>query len=318
MNSSTLTLAIVLPCFNEQEVLPESIAILEKNLQNLIDKNIISKDSFCYFVDDGSQDNTWNIIVQNNHNNPNIKGLKLVANCGHQNALMAGLSSVMNKVDCAISMDVDLQDDINVIEKMINHYIAGNEIVFGVRNNRDSDSKFKRISAEKYYSFMRFLGIKILPNHADFRLMGKKSLQVLSQYKEYHLFLRGLVMTLGFRYEIVEYKRLERQAGETKYPLTKMLSLAWNGLTSFSILPLRLFTIIGLSVFLMSVVVSCWVLIVKFFGNQAVPGWASTVLPIYFLGGIQLLGIGLLGEYLGKIFIEVKSRPRFIKEKELE
>lgn len=311
------TLAVVVPCFNESQVLPDTIRILDGLLTDLAGKAVISAKSYLYFVDDGSRDDTWRILSEAHESNPRIKALKLVANAGHQNALLAGLMAVRNQADCAVSLDADLQDDVGIIEKMIASHAAGNEIVFGVRRERRSDSFFKRNSALAFYRFMALLGVHIVHNHSDFRLLGKRSLHTLSQFGESAVFLRGIIPLMGYRSDNIPYERRNRLKGKTKYPPRKMISLAWNAVCSFSVVPLRLISLTGALIFLFSFIMSLWVLFTKFFGN-AVHGWASTLLPIYFLGGIQLLAIGILGEYLGKIYLEVKKRPRFIEDKELE
>jgi len=308
--------AIVIPCFNESQVLPDTIRILGDIVEDLIARGKVARDSFLYFVDDGSRDDSWGILSAANKETPRIKGLKLAANAGHQNALLAGLLSVCEKVDCAISIDADLQDDVGVIEKMIDAHLNGNEIVFGVRRQRRVDSFFKRNSALVFYRLMKILGVDVVHNHSDFRLLGKQSLQALSKFGESAVFLRGIVPLLGYGSESIPYDRKKRLQGRTKYSLRRMLSLAWNAVCSFSVAPLRLISLVGALIFIFSCIMSIWVLLTKFFG-YAVHGWASTLLPIYFLGGIQLLAIGVLGEYLGKIYLEVKKRPRFIKERDL-
>lgn len=311
------TLAVVVPCFNESQVLPDTILILNDLLADLMARDRISRGSFLYFVDDGSRDDTWRILSEAHQSNPMIKALKLAANAGHQNALLAGLMAVRKQADCAISLDADLQDDVGVIEKMVDSHAAGNEIVYGIRCERRSDGFFKRHSALAFYRLMALLGIDIVHNHSDFRLLGKRSLHTLSRFEESGIFLRGLIPLMGYRSDSIPYKRKKRLKGETKYPPRKMISLAWNAVCSFSIAPLRLISLVGALIFFFSLIMSLWVLFTKFFGD-AVHGWASTLLPIYFLGGIQLLAIGILGEYLGKIYLEVKKRPRYIKDTELE
>jgi glycosyltransferase involved in cell wall biosynthesis len=311
-------LIIVIPSYNEEEVLPITIKELSEFLQKLIDNKKISQDSFLCFVDDGSKDNTWKIIEKFCKENKFVKGIKFSRNVGHQNALLAGLLSNKDKADIYISIDCDLQDDINAIEQMIDLYKKGNEIVYGVRSNRDVDSFFKRKSAELFYDIQEMLGIKIIKNHADYRLISNKVLNHLSKFEERNLYLRAIFPLIGFPSSIVYYERKKRKAGVSKYPLLKMLSLAWDGITSFSTVPLKLITIAGIFIFVISLIMSMWVLYIKIFTNNALPGWASTTLPIYFIGGIQLLSIGIIGEYIGKIYIETKRRPRFIIEKNTE
>jgi glycosyltransferase involved in cell wall biosynthesis len=310
-------LAIVVPCYNEGQVLPETIRVLDDLITGLTERGKIASGSFLYFVDDGSRDDSWQILSDAHHGNPRVKGLKLAGNAGHQHALLAGLLAVHDRVDCAISLDADLQDDVRIIEKMIDSYGNGHEIVYGVRRRRSADGFFKRHSALAFYRLMRLSGINLIHNHSDFRLLGKQSLRGLSQFGESSLFLRGIIPQMGYSSESIPYDRLPRMGGESKYPLRKMISLAWNAVCSFSVVPLRLISLAGALIFLFSFTMSLWVLFTKFFGN-AVHGWASTLLPIYFLGGIQLLAIGVLGEYLGKIYLEVKRRPRFIKEMDLK
>ncbi len=308
---------MVVPCYNERDVLPETIAALTDILSELEASGKISVSSFLFFVDDGSTDETWNIIKAAHAENARVKGLKLARNTGHQNALLAGLHSVRETIDCAITLDADLQDDTGLIEKMIDSHWKGSEIVYGVRRKRRSDTFFKRNTAMGFYRFMKLIGIDVVQNHSDFRLMGESSLQSLALYGESTLFLRGIVAGMGYPCAQLPYDRKKRLKGQSKYPLRKMLSLAWNAVCSFSVAPLRFISFIGALIFLLSAVMSGWVLFTKFFGD-AVHGWASTLLPIYFLGGIQLLAIGVLGEYLGKIYMEVKKRPRYIIEQHLE
>jgi glycosyltransferase involved in cell wall biosynthesis len=310
-------LSIVVPCHNESEVLLETIRALNGILAEQIHAEKVAPESFLYFVDDGSTDDTWTIVASAHEHNKQVKGLKLANNAGQQNALLAGLLAVRKKVDCAITIDADLQDDVSAIEKMIDSHMLGNEIVYGVRQSRESDSFFKRNSALFFYRFMQLIGVKIVPNHSDFRLMSRTSLQSLSQFEESTLVLRGVIPLMGYQCDYISYDRKKRRGGRSKYPLRKMLSFAWDGICSFSVAPLRLISCIGALIFLLSIVMSFWVLFTKFSG-RAVHGWASTLLPIYFLGGIQLLAIGIVGEYLGKVYLEVKRRPRFIKEVELE
>jgi glycosyltransferase involved in cell wall biosynthesis len=264
-------------------------------------------------VDDGSKDGTWNLIEELANRKDGISGIKLSKNRGHQNALMAGLFTMDG--DALVSIDADLQDDINVIEKMVAEFHNGVDIVYGVRKRRETDSFFKRISAELFYKFLSLLGAESINNHADYRLMSRRAIESLKGFKEVNLYLRGIIPLLGFRSSVVHYDRLERFAGTSKYPLKKMIALALDGVTSFSVSPLRFIMFIGFTVFLGTVFVMIWIVWTRFFSDRAVPGWASTVLPMFFLGGVQILCIGVIGEYLGKIYGEVKGRPRYIIEK---
>lgn len=313
---NALRLAIVVPCYNEEEVLPETTQRLNELLSQLIASQTISSDSYVLYVDDGSRDNTWRIICGINEQNVRFKGLKLARNFGHQNALLAGLYSISD-FDISISIDADLQDDLNAIPKMIAQYNEGNEVVYAVRDDRSSDTFFKRQTALVFYKLMDVMGVESVYNHADYRLISTRALEAFKQFGESNLYLRGMVPLVGFKSSKVFYKRGERFAGESKYPLKKMLAFAWNGISSMSIKPLRFVTFCGFSVFALTVLLSLYVLI-SYFLNNAVVGWASTVLPIYFLGGIQLLCIGLIGEYVAKIYKEVKQRPRFIVEQHLK
>jgi polyisoprenyl-phosphate glycosyltransferase len=310
-------LVIVVPCFNEGQVVTETAARLIAVLNDLTARSKVDANSFIYFVSDGSKDNTWELIEGLHRNEDRIKGLKLARNFGHQNALLAGLMSIKNRSDCAISIDADLQDDISAIEKFIDCYHEGYEIVYGVRRERSQDTLFKKYTAIIYYKIIKFLGVNVVYNHADFRLTSNQVLNVLSSFGEFNLFLRGLFPLIGFKSTSVYYDRGKRLAGESKYPLRKMISFALEGITSFSIVPLRMVTICGFIIFLLSISMSVHILYETFIKHNTIPGWASTVLPIYFIGGIQLLGIGLLGEYIGKIYNEVKSRPRYITETEI-
>ncbi|NMM78671.1 glycosyltransferase [Rhodococcus sp. SRB_17] len=301
--------SLVLPCFNEEEVLPETTARLTELLARLEKKGEIAPNSAVYYVDDGSRDRTWEIISDYALRTQTICGIKLSRNRGHQNALLCGLMTAPGKV--LISLDADLQDDLEVIPKMIMDYRQGSEIVFAVRSKRDKDSYLKRYTAESYYTFLKLLGVDVIYNHADFRLMSRRTIEEFRSYGETHLFLRGLIRQLGFKTSIVEFERAERFAGESKYPLSKMLSLAWQGVTSFSAYPLRLITGVGVLVSIVSLAMAAWALLLKLFTDEALPGWASTVIPMYFLGGVQLLGMGIIGEYLAKIYEASKNRPRF-------
>jgi glycosyltransferase involved in cell wall biosynthesis len=310
-------IAIALPCYNEEEVLPLSIPKLTDKLAKLVQENKVQADSFIVLIDDGSRDRTWSIISNEAANNQAIKGLKLSRNSGHQAAILSGMMSFYNRVDCVITLDVDLQDDIDVIDLMVAQYRAGSEIVYGIRKERKTDSFFKRSTAQFFYKLIKYMGVEIIYNHSDYRLSSTRAISELKNYEEKNLFLRGIYPLLGFQTSTVEYARLEREAGTTKYPLRKMLSFALDGITSFSIKPLRLVTTIGVFVFIFSILLGCWSLY-RYAIHATIPGWTSMVLPIYFLGGIQLLAIGILGEYLGKIYKEVKNRPLYIVEKIVE
>ncbi|MEG1958058.1 MAG: glycosyltransferase family 2 protein [Lachnospiraceae bacterium] len=302
---------LVIPCYNEEEVLHETAARLYEIMGNLIEMKKISSDSKIVMVNDGSSDETWTIINELHHHNSMFCGISLSRNCGHQNALLAGLMSAKNYADAAISLDADLQDDINVIEQFVDQFNEGKDIVYGVRSSRKKDTLFKRISAEGFYKIMRGLGVDLVFNHADYRLMSKRALEELSNYKETNLFLRGIIPQIGFPSATVEYERNARFAGISKYPLKKMLSFAFDGITSFSIKPIRMVLNIGIIVFVTSIVVLLYSLIAKLTGNT-VSGWTSIVGSIWFLGGIQLLSLGVVGEYIGKIYSEVKHRPHYI------
>ena len=304
-------LAIVVPCYNEQEVLPETAKKLSVKLQQLISEQIIGEKSTLVFVDDGSSDNTWSLIEKFHVENPSVfSGIKLSGNRGHQSALLCGLLSVKDHVDAAISIDADLQDDIDVINKMIEKYIAGCEIVYGVRSNRKADSFFKRATAQGFYRLMRFLGVDIVYNHADFRLMGKNALEALAEYGEVNLFLRGIIPLLGFKTDIEYYARTERLAGISKYPLRKMLQFAFEGITSFSIKPLRLITFLGVLLFTVSIAMIAY-FFVRYFSSYTISSWASIACSLWGIGGLILFSIGIVGEYIGKIYLETKHRPRF-------
>lgn len=308
-------LAIVVPCYNEQEVLPQSLPVLQKVLQQLQSQQQISADSQIVFVDDGSQDQTWSLISQFSQTNANVAGIKLSRNFGHQNALLAGLSTVSD-ADFIVTIDSDLQDDPQVIAQMVQQYYAGAEVVYGVRNNRDSDSRFKRTTAEFFYKFMNFLGVKLVPDSADFRLLSQRAAQVLLDYPERNLFLRGLVPLVGFPSAKVYYRRQPRAAGVSKYPLLKMLHLALDGITSFSVAPIKLIMGLGLVIVAVSLFLLIYTIIQKIRGD-VVSGWSSLMISIWGLGGIQLICISVIGEYIAKIFNEVKRRPRFTIEKNL-
>jgi glycosyltransferase involved in cell wall biosynthesis/putative flippase GtrA len=302
-------LAIVIPCYNEEEVLSETNVRLLKLLEDMLASGLIAAESSIYYVDDGSRDKTWDLISGFHRQNPQVHGVKLSRNRGHQNALLAGLFSANGQA--VISIDADLQDDIEVIKDMLYRYNEGYEIVYGVRSSRKTDSLFKRTTAQFYYKVLKMMGVELVYNHADYRLMSQRVIECLKDYHEVNLFLRGIIPQLGFKYTTVFYERNERFAGESKYPLRKMLALAADGITSFSVLPLRMITWLGLWVSFGSLLMVVWILVGKYFMQTTIPGWASSVLPIYFIGGIQLLSIGILGEYLAKIYMETKQRPRY-------
>lgn len=302
---------LVIPCYNEEETLPETATILESLMEGMISKNKISEGSSILLVNDGSKDRTWEIISNLHKKNSLFKGLNLSRNRGHQNALLAGLMEAKDVADAVISMDADLQDDVNVVEDFIDKYYEGNDIVYGVRSSRKTDTFFKKYTAEGFYKFMKCLGVDIVYNHADYRLMSKRALEGLAEYNEVNLFLRGIVPEIGFPSAIVEYERHERVAGESKYPLKKMLAFALDGITSFSIKPIRLVLNCGILFALISVIMAIWAIVEKCLGNT-VPGWSSVMVSIWFVGGAVLLGLGIVGEYVGKIYNEVKHRPRYI------
>ncbi len=308
------TVTLVIPCYNEEEVLPETIKRLTAILDTLISEDVISPKSKILFVDDGSRDNTWNIIENNNKCNKYVHGLKLAKNAGHQNALLAGLTTSIESSDCVISIDADLQDDLNVIFEFINKYKEGYDVVYGVRKSRATDTLFKRSTAQGFYKLMSSMGVNIIFNHADYRLMSKRVLQNLAEFKEVNLFLRGLIPLIGFKSTEVYYDRSERFAGESKYPLKKMLAFAFDGITSFSVKPIRLITAIGFLMFLFSIIIAVYIVVSKISGYTT-SGWSSLMISIWFIGGIQLVALGLIGEYIGKIYREVKARPKYIIEK---
>jgi len=307
-------LYVVLPCYKEEEVLPETASRLAVKMSGLIEAGKISPDSKILFVNDGSKDRTWEIICELNASNPIFAGVNLSRNRGHQNALLAGLMVAKDRADAVISMDADLQDDINAIDEMLHKFGQGFDIVYGVRSKREKDSRFKRITAEGFYKLMRTMGVDIVFNHSDYRLMSKRAIEGLEGFKEVNLFLRGIVPMIGYPSETVMYERAERFAGETKYPLKKMLAFAFEGATSLSVRPIRIISIIGLLSFLASFVLLIY-FIIDYTRGGTTAGWASTIVSIWAIGGLQLLAIGIIGEYIGKIYLEVKGRPRYIIEK---
>lgn len=299
---------LVVPCYNEQEVIRISLEALHSKLSSLINAHHISKQSKIVFVNDGSKDKTLEILKEIKNDKTII--INLSANCGHQNALIAGLEYSLDKCDLAISLDCDLQDDIDLVDSMIDKFKNGYEVIYGVRDDRSSDTFFKRFSAESFYDIMKVLGVNIIRNHADYRALSNRALRSLLSFREANLFLRGIVPLLGYQSCKLYYKRNARVAGESKYPFFKMLSFALDGITSFSVQPLRILSIIGATISLASLIFGLWALITYFMG-RTISGWTSVVVPMYFLGGLQLLGLGILGEYIGKIYKETKNRPRY-------
>lgn len=308
------TLYLAVPCYNEQEILNDTTQKLIHKMHTLIDSGKISRDSRIMYIDDGSKDSTWEIIESLHNKYDLVVGLKMSRNRGHQNALYGGLMVAKEYADAVISIDADLQDDIDAIDKMLDKYENGCDIVYGVRSKRNTDTFFKRFTAEGFYKILKFLGAEVVFNHADYRLMSKRTLNEFENFGEVNLFLRGMVPMIGFKTDTVEYERKERLAGESKYPLKKMLALAWEGVTSLSIKPIRFITVLGAIVFVISILMLIYSLISHFTG-QTTLGWTSLIVSIWALGGLQLLAIGIIGEYLGKIYLEAKHRPRFIVEK---
>ena len=309
-------LYLAIPCYNEEAVLWDSAEKLLNKYYELMSEKKITSDSRIVFIDDGSKDKTWEIIAELHEQNPIFQGIKLTRNRGHQNALLAGLMTLRDKADAVISIDADLQDDINAFDTMLEKFEEGCDVVYGVRSKRATDTFFKRFTAESFYKILDKMGAKVIFNLADFRLMSKRALQAFSLYRETNIFLRGMVPMIGYKSAIVKYERFERLAGESKYPLKKMLALAWEGVTSLSIQPIRMITWLGLVIFLVSLIMIIYS-VISFFVGAAVSGWASTLCSIWALGGLQLLAIGIIGEYIGKIYLETKRRPRYIVEKYL-
>ena len=310
-------LYIVIPCYNEEEVLYETTKRLKEKLKGIIKSKKVSSQSRVMYINDGSKDKTWHIIKEINHKEELFTGISLSRNRGHQNALLGGLLTAKKYADVVISMDADLQDDIDAIEKMIDKYHEGNDIVYGVRSTRKKDSFFKRFTAETFYKLMKALGVDCIYNHADYRLTSKKVLEELSNFKEVNLFLRGMIPLVGFKSDVVYYERNERFAGTSKYPLKKMLNFAWDGITSFSVKPLRLICTVGFIILFVSVAIMIYSIVRKLTGNT-VPGWTFLSISIWFIGGIQMISIGIIGEYIGKIYQETKARPRYIISENLE
>ncbi len=311
------TLYIVVPCYNEEEVLPETAKRLRAKLEQLMSEGKVSGDSRILFVNDGSKDRTWELISQLHQDCPLFCGVDLTRNRGHQNALLAGLMTARERADMVVSMDADLQDDIDAVDAMVDKYLDGVDIVYGVRSSRKKDSFFKRTTAEGFYRLMNAMGADTVFNHADYRLMSRRALDGLAQFKEVNLFLRGIVPMIGYRTDTVEYERGERFAGESKYPLKKMLSFALEGITSLSVKPLRMITGLGFLIFLASLVMIVYNIVQWAIGNT-VTGWASLACSVWLIGGLILLALGVIGEYLGKIYMESKERPRFLIREVLE
>jgi glycosyltransferase involved in cell wall biosynthesis len=304
----------VIPCHNEEQVLPETANRLKTLLDQLTQEALVVEPSV-FFVDDGSTDNTWSVVERLAIDDARIHGIKLSRNFGQQNAILAGLITVPG--DALITLDADLQDDVSAIEDMVRAYASGAEIVYGIRRDRQIDSFFKRTSAESFYRLLSAMGVQLMFNHGDFRLLSRRVIEELRRCKESNLLLRGLIPQLGFSSALVYYDRHARFAGETKYPISKMISLALNGITSFTEIPLKIITVLGMLVSLLSFGLAAWALAIRFLNPAAVPGWASTVIPLYLLGGIQLLCLGVIGQYLAKIYSEAKARPRYIIEKDV-
>ena len=309
-------LYVVIPCYNEEEVLEETNKRLTEKFDFLIDNKIISKHSKILFVNDGSKDITWDLIQKLHKESKYVNGITLSRNRGHQNALLAGLMTAKEYADVIISMDADLQDDIDAIDEMMNKYHNGCDVVYGVRSARKKDTFFKKFTAEGFYKFMKIMGVDIVYNHADYRLASKRVLNELENYKEVNLFLRGIFPLIGFKSDVVYYERFERFAGKSKYPLKKMLSFAWDGITSFTVKPLKMIMNLGLLIAFFSFLFLIWV-VVGYFGGNSVSGWTTIIVLICLFSGIQIFCIGIIGEYIGKIYIETKERPRFIIDKKV-
>ena len=309
-------LYLVIPCYNEIEVLRETEQRLDDKLSRMISAGLITEDSRMVFVDDGSYDGTWELIEELYSENIRVRGIKSSRNRGHQNALLCGLMTVKDECDVTISMDADLQDDIEVLDQFIEKYNEGCEIVYGVRNSRKTDSFFKRFTAQAFYRFMHLMGTEVVYNHADYRLLSRRALKELKNYKEVNLFLRGLVPLVGFQTGVVEYERGKRYAGKSKYKLGSMIRFAEDGITSMSVRPIRLIAALGVCIFFISILFLIWMIVGALKGHT-IRGWASTMVSIWALGGLQLFAIGIIGEYIGKVYLESKHRPRYIVEKYL-
>lgn len=310
MNAQLSRLAIVVPCYNEEEVFPYCSKVLFDLQQNMINERIIREDSFVLFVDDGSRDSTWELIKAYCAKNISAQGLKLSRNVGHQSALLAGLTTAEPQADIIVSIDADLQDDVNVIRDMVKAYLTGYDVVYGVRECRQTDTWFKRVSAEVFYRLMAVMGVRQVFNHADFRLLSRRALKALLSYSERNVYIRGIVPLVGFPSTEIGYTRNIRTAGQSKYPLRKMLALAVEGITSMTITPLRLIAMLGCLICFLSLAATLYVFLLKFSG-KTVEGWPSIILSIFFMGGVQMLSLGVIGEYIGKIYLETKQRPRF-------
>lgn len=308
------TLYIVVPCYNEEEMLPISAPVFKKKIEELISKGLIAENSKVLFVDDGSKDKTWDIIDNFCNESKYYAGVKLSRNQGHQNALMAGMSTARKFADMIITIDADLQDDIDAMDAMVESCNNGSEIVYGVRSSRETDTFFKRTTAQGFYKIMSMMGVDVVYNHADFRLMTNKAVEALECFKEVNLFLRGIVPLIGFKTDIVEYSRKEREAGDSKYPIKKMLAFAFDGITSFSIKPIRMVTGIGIIGLVLAVIFAIYS-IVGYCMHKTISGWTSTVLSVWLFGSLQLMATGIVGEYIGKVYLETKSRPKYFIEK---
>ncbi len=307
---SEIILSIVVPCYNEQEVIDESAKQLSNVLKELIQDNLISSKSFVLFVNDGSKDKTWEKISALHHTNELICGVNLAKNAGHQNALMAGLYNAKSLSNVMVTIDADLQDDVNAIKEMIGEYYKGNDVVYGVRSDRKKDTQFKKYTALLFYKFMSFLGTQTVYNHADYRMMSNRAVEQLLMFREKNLFLRGIVPLIGFKSSKVYYERHERFAGETKYPFSKMLNFAIDGVTSFSVKPLRIIFVVGFIFLFLTIVMGAYILY-QYFNHNVVSGWSSLILSLWLIGSIVIISLGIIGEYIGKIYTEVKDRPRF-------
>lgn len=309
-------IAIVVPCYNEQEALPITMPQLLAVLDSMVKQDKISADSYILCSNDGSKDRTWSIIEELHNKEPRIKGISLAHNRGHQNALLAGLMAVVGRCDAAVSIDADLQDDPQAIVGMVNNFINGDDVVYGVRSSRQTDTWFKRTTAHAFYKLQNSMGVDTIYDHADYRLMSSRALELLAEYGEENLFLRGIIRHIGLKSSVVQYERAKRCAGESKYPLAKMLSFSIDGITSFSAKPMRYIFLTGLTFLLIDILVALWVFIAHFF-RDTISGWASIMLSIWFIGSLILMGLGIVGEYIGKIFIEVKHRPRYAISEEI-
>lgn len=311
MSENKPKLCIVIPCYNEEEVLPITAPIFLDKINELIGLGLISEESKILFVNDGSKDKTWEIIGNLSNTDDKFIGISQSRNRGHQAAVLAGLMEAKDEFDITISIDCDGQDDINAMNEMVTKYLEGYEVVYGVRSKRDTDTFFKRFTAESFYKLLKWMGAEVVFNHADYRLISSKVLNEFAKYKEVNIFLRGLIPLVGFKSTTVEYKREERIAGESHYPLKKMLGLAFDGITSLSVKPIRMITSVGVIISILSLIIICWAIITHLFGNS-IAGWASIIAMISFFGGLQMICIGIIGEYIGKIYLETKSRPRYI------